>query len=509
MSRLSIEKDSPVKELLKQHEEKMRPVDERLRDISFRDVDTNVGMFLNQPLLACDVKIEDKKDFENVLRTVEKISKDSNGYWKIFSNFYDDFFTKTVSPYFFKTATWENHETMESPLIRAGDVSEYHGKIFKNYFKDQDILDFTLASKAFCFAGKIKAPARPADSPRSRSGYPMPTNALNLIISADNCPDILKKLRPDLLSPQNLTLDYLNNWLDNLEKIRDDFRLSPLEFSSLTANSLFLTDFRKFSFKEAELVQQFFYNEDILDRVLCLKGIDKDVFDVCLSKNFAFNITQTSKQFGLKGTEIYGTEAVEKELWHTFDAALTHSSAYSGTSTEKRNFKNQFERLHRELEYMSPPQDSLVEYMTTEKINIYDKFSKNERTGKEEPRVIESRRAMLNFMPMLSLNKTADIPVILSSAGGNTFDSASYDEKNNEIFRIHSPAPLVYLNPDDVSLNDKNVRSRAILAATFPAIGQGIIDELKEKKNNLISLDQVKTFEEIYLNCGGSYVMLL
>ena len=476
------EKMSEVKDLLLQHEEKMRPVDERLKNISFRDVDTNAGMFLNQPLLALNVKIKDREDFENVLRTVEKMSLETTDSWKIFHDFPDRFLNKIIIPEY-------NRET-------GSGYYEY------DCFKDKSIMDFALASKNFCYFKILE-------------GGNVRHSALDYFLSSEHCPEILKSIRPDFFDLSMEMNDKFENWIKNLETIRDELNLNSLEFSSLVANSFSLVkkfndiDLDKIKPSDIEELKELFYEENILERILAVKGIDKDVFDYCFSRNESINSLAFMHQVDILGVEQFKSQ----EIYYTLEEVLE----YIGSRNDATD-NPQMERMTNELIDFEdiPDEQDLDDYLfdktykqkkVIDKRYAYDIKSNNVIT--HSPRFLTAQKAIKKLVAVRGIPE--EVTNELLNLGGTVLDERSFSQTtllSEDNFNLNY---LILSSEPPKEMND--LITNAYLAATFPAICPKIIDNINLgkafNKYQSQSLEINKFFSNIYLDAGGSYEMLL
>ena len=479
MSIPSREKENPIKELLQQHEEKMRAVDNRIKGISFRDVDTSVGMFLNQPLLALNVKIKDKEEFENVLRTVEKISQNKNEIWKIQSDFYDKFVENIILPNYFKFS-----ET---------------SKEYLNCFDDKNIMDFTISSHSFCYLDKVCIIIKEQ----------LLYSTLKYIISSDKCPDILKNINPDFLSVKTPTASRyfkFNQYIKSLEKVRDGFKLSPLEFSSLTANSLFINGFQNYPDTSFKSLQKFLEENDVLNRITTLPGIDKNIFDMCYAKNFNY----FSVLAGKEQAELFGRGILNEKLWKSYDEIKYYSDFYMDCIIEYvinagKTLDNEEERFK---EFYNNFINSInIDYIKSQLEEEEETINKqycieNKDDTFIKPKIVDSYDIVKNIE---SFKKDLDIGTCLSQAGGNVIDKNSYSKEPDSSNLFESK--LNFFQPLSHSFEDKNeIMTEAYLAAVFPSISESIIDKLLYKvKDDEILPETIQKFNDYYLKAGGDY----
>ena len=367
------------------------------------------------------------------------------------------------------------------PLPRFYDV--------ETLFDNKELMDFTLSSKGFCYFSKLKVVP------------PKKHNALRLISLSPYCPEPLKKLNPEFLENKSNISASFKKWENNLNKIREDFNLSTLDISSLVANSLILDFSHGTLDSEINKIKEKVDKNDILEKILNIKGLDRRAFDYCFSKTFEF-----APQTALKQLKKFGFEAFrEEELWQTLHAAsdfldgmIAQSSSLN--TTDFFQFKKDAENLSALIKPIEARIQSDRQRMLLENDNGFFK----DETGKEfiVPYIAAPEDALTK---LLVLSPDVDLSNPLIFSGGNTFDKNSFSQ--NPLLNKVYHSNIIFFNELDATLQTSaSIFAAAYIAAAFPAIEKDIIKKIKKNNQHLpIPYENLMKFANDYLSAGGSY----
>ena len=315
---LESERKNQITDILNERNKKYLKFDIEVGKIDARDTETINACIKNQPVLTSMFisrrNFNTKEDIHKFLRVIERnVSAAENKYWVYQTDFYKKLMGK-ISEIYFKG----DEKYLDK---NASEYLFYHpdGASYFTPFKDKEIYDFFLASKAYCFA-----PVAPVIT---ATGEKRNESLLSAFIRSEYAPKDLADLK---YVPRLSRKEYFEEWIQKICDFGEKYNLNEFECSNLVAGLML-------EIPHNTLLGLAKENPDFLKTIEFHKGINKAAFEMALGKYMNSEAYFDSlngeivadKKFGLEYYTYIGTAFLNAKLFNPY-ACLFRYNPYLG-----------------------------------------------------------------------------------------------------------------------------------------------------------------------------------